>query len=72
MAAPILADMAREFAGRCVVLKVNTDELPALGARYSVRGIPHFAVLRAGAVAAQQSGVLQPAAMRQWLARALG
>ncbi|MGE0815355.1 MAG: thioredoxin domain-containing protein [Vicinamibacterales bacterium] len=68
MAAPAVAEVARSAAGRALVLKVNTDEHPEVAARYGVRGIPNFVVLRRGTVAHQQAGVVGADVMLQWLA----
>ena len=67
MAAPIVKNLANTLAGKHVVLKVNTDDLPELGARYSVRGIPHFAVIERGRVVKAQSGLMDAKAMQRWL-----
>jgi len=44
-AAPHVAQVARDLAGRAVVLKVDTEKFPELAARFKVQGIPNFAVL---------------------------
>jgi thioredoxin 2 len=67
MAAPEVAAVAQEMAGRAVVLKVDTDAHPELGARYGVRGIPNFLVLKNGRTVLQQSGVVPRDQMRRWL-----
>ncbi|MBP7778250.1 MAG: thioredoxin [Acidobacteria bacterium] len=72
MAAPAVASVAEELAGRALVLKVNTDDRPALGARYGVRGIPHFVVLARGQVVHQQAGVVPADEMARWLRAAAG
>lgn len=38
MAAPHVAQVARDLAGRAVVLKVDTEQFPQLAARYNVQG----------------------------------
>ena len=48
MAAPHVAQTARDLAGRAVVLKVDTEAHPDLAARYRVQGIPNFVVTRGG------------------------
>lgn len=70
MAAPEVAKVASEMAGRALVLKVDTDRYPELGARYGVRGIPNFVVLRGGRQVFQQSGVVPHTEMMKWLERA--
>lgn len=67
MAAPEVAAVAAEMAGRAIVLKVDTDRHPALAARYGVQGIPNFLVLRGGRVVRQQAGVVGREVMRRWL-----
>jgi thioredoxin 2 len=58
MAAPEVAKAAANLAGRALVLKVNTEAEPALGARYGVRSIPNFAVFRNGRLQWQQPGLM--------------
>ncbi|MBI3975093.1 MAG: thioredoxin [Armatimonadetes bacterium] len=46
--APILEDLAAEYAGRLKVAKVDVDANPALADRYNVRSIPTLAVFKGG------------------------
>jgi len=69
-AAPIVRDLARDMAGRALVLKVDTEANPALSARFGVRAIPNFVVLRNGAVVTQHPGLAPREEMRRWLERA--
>ncbi len=66
MAAPEVAALAREMAGKALVLKVDTERHPDLAARFSVQAIPYFVVLRNGRVVHQRSGVAGRAEMRRW------
>jgi thioredoxin 2 len=70
MAAPEVAALAREMAGRAIVLKVDTERNPDLGARYRVQSIPNFIVFRNGGVVMQQPGLVARAEMREWLEHA--
>ena len=67
MAAPEVAAVARELAGKALVLKVDTDRHPELARRFGVQGIPNFVVLRDGRVVRQQAGVVGRDEMRRWL-----
>jgi thioredoxin 2 len=67
MAAPEVALVAKEMAGRALVLKVNTDRHPDVAGRYNVQGIPNFVVLRGGQPVFQQAGVVSHTEMRRWL-----
>jgi thioredoxin 2 len=70
MAAPHVAQTARELAGRAVVLKVDTERHPDLASRYRVQGIPNFAVFSGGQLAFQQAGLVDANTMKSWLTRA--
>ncbi len=70
MAAPHVAETARDLAGRAVVLKVDTERHPELAARYRVQGIPNFAVFSGGQLQFQQAGLVDTETMKSWLARA--
>jgi thioredoxin 2 len=70
MAAPHVAEVARDLAGRAVVLKVDTERFPELASRYNVQGIPNFAVFARGSLQFQQAGLVDANTMKSWLARA--
>lgn len=70
MAAPHVAQTARDLAGRAVVLKVDTEAHPQLAARYRVQGIPNFAVFVRGELQFQQAGLVDANTMKSWLSRA--
>lgn len=69
-AAPYVEQVARDFAGRVVVLKVDTERVPELAARYKVQGIPNFAVFTGGKLQFQQAGLVDADTMKSWLTRA--
>ena len=46
--APVLDELAREYAGRLKVVKVNVDENPRLAQALDARSIPTMVVLRDG------------------------
>ena len=70
MAAPHVDQVAHDLAGHAVVLKVDTEKVPELAARYRVQGIPNFAVFSGGKLAFQQAGLADADTMKSWLARA--
>jgi thioredoxin 2 len=61
MVAPELARVARSNAGRLLVVKVNTEDLPELGNRFGIRSIPTMAVFQDGREVGRSSGA-RPAA----------
>lgn len=69
-AAPEVANLAREWAGRTLVAKVNTEEVPQLAARYGVQSIPNFVVFAHGRVVHQQAGYGGRRHLQQMLAAA--
>jgi thioredoxin 2 len=70
MAAPHVAQVARDMAGKAVVLKVDTERYPEPAARYNVQGIPNFAVFARGGLQFQQAGLVDANTMKGWLERA--
>ena len=61
MVAPEVAQAAAAVAGRALVLKVDTERLPDLAARYRVQGIPNFVVFDRGKLVAQRAGAMRQA-----------
>ena len=59
MVAPEVARAASASAGRALVLKVDTERLPDLAARYRVQGIPNFVVFDRGKPVAQRAGAMR-------------
>ena len=70
MAAPHVDETAKTMAGRAVVLKVDTEAHPELGARYQVRSIPFFMVFHQGKAVSQQAGLVDSSQMQSWLRNA--
>ncbi len=70
IAAPHVAETARDLAGQAIVLKVDTERHPSLAARYNVQGIPNFAVFSRGNLHFQQAGLVDASTMKSWLTRA--
>lgn len=69
-AAPHVARTAAAMSGRALVLKVDTERNPDLAARYGVRNIPNFVILKDGAVVAQHAGLVDAAQMQRWIEHA--
>ena len=69
--APEFEKVARARAGRLIVAKINTDELPELGDRFSIRSIPTLAVFAGGREVARTSGSRPAAAIEAFVDDAL-
>ena len=70
MVAPELAKVAADGAGRWLIVKVNTEELPALAQRFRIGGIPTLALFRDGQELTRQSGAMPAARIRQFIEQA--
>ena len=71
LVAPVLEALAREWAGRLKVVKVNVDENPGLAGRFGALSIPTLVLLRDGRELARQVGALPAPRLRAWVADAL-
>ncbi len=56
MVAPVLEKVAKEYAGRLIVAKVNTDENPQWAMNYKVQGIPTMLFVANGKIVHMQVG----------------
>jgi len=56
MIAPVLDQIAADYAGRLKVAKLNIDENQQTPPRYNVRGIPTLMLFKNGVVEAQKVG----------------
>jgi thioredoxin 1 len=65
---PVVAELAKEYAGRLKVVKVNVDDHPQSPSRYGVRSIPNLVLFKGGQVQDQIVGAVPKAQ----LVRAIG
>jgi thioredoxin 1 len=56
--APVLEELAQEYAGKVTIAKVNVDEHPGVAARYQVRSIPTLLFFKGGQVIDQVIGAV--------------
>ena len=56
--APILGEIAEEYAGKLKIAKLNIDENPATPPKYGIRGIPTLMLFKDGNVEATKVGAL--------------
>ena len=61
MIAPILDQIAAEYAGKVVVAKMNVDENPRTPMKFSVRGIPTLILFKNGQLQGQKIGAVRKA-----------
>ncbi len=58
MIAPVLDQIASDYAGRLKVAKLNIDENQVTPPKYTVRGIPTLMLFKNGTLEAQKVGAL--------------
>ncbi|MBK9393329.1 MAG: thioredoxin TrxA [Uliginosibacterium sp.] len=58
MIAPILDDIAAEYAGKLIVAKLNIDDNQVTPAKFGVRGIPTLMLFKGGNVEATKVGAV--------------
>ena len=59
MIAPILDQIAAEYAGKVVVAKMNVDENPKTPMKFNVRGIPTLILFKNGQAEGQKIGAVR-------------
>jgi thioredoxin 1 len=64
MVAPILGKLAKEYAGKLLIAKVNTDENPEWAMKYGVQGIPTMLFISDGQEIHRQVGALPEQMLR--------
>lgn len=67
MVAPILDKLAKDYEGKLVVAKVNTDENQEWAGRYGVQGIPTMLFVAQGKVIHRQVGAVPEGILREAL-----
>ena len=54
--APVIEELAKEYAGKMTFAKVNTDENPDIASRHNIRGIPTLIFFKDGKILQQVVG----------------
>ena len=67
MIAPILDEIASEYAGKVVIAKINVDEHPKTPMRFNVRGIPTLILFKNGQAEGQKIGAVRKADVAAFL-----
>ncbi len=69
MVAPILDKLAKEYAGKMVIAKVNTDDNPEWAGKYGIQGIPTMLFVAGGKIVHRQVGALPERMLRDVVAQ---
>jgi len=59
--APVVEELAKEYAGKLKVVKMNVDDNPQTPSKYGVRGIPNLILFKGGEVRDQIVGAVPKA-----------
>jgi len=65
--APILEEIAEEYAGKLVVAKLNIDDNTDTAPKYGIRGIPTLMLFKDGEVEATKVGALNKSQLTAFL-----
>jgi thioredoxin 1 len=65
MVAPTLDKLAKEYSGKVLIAKVNTDENPQWAMQYGVQGIPTMLLISEGKIVHRQVGALPEPLLRE-------
>lgn len=64
MVAPIVDEIAKDYAGKLKVVKLNTDENPDIAGKYQIRGIPTLMFFKGGQTVDQVVGAVPKAQLK--------
>jgi thioredoxin 1 len=67
MISPILDEVAKEYAGKLKVCKLNIDDNQATPAKFGIRGIPTLMIFKNGNVEATKVGALSKSQLAAFL-----
>ncbi len=71
MIAPIVEELAKEYAGKVVFAKLNTDENQQIAVRYGISAIPTLIFFRNGKPVDQIVGAMPKSEIKRWIERNL-
>jgi thioredoxin 1 len=67
MIGPILDEVAKEYAGKVKIAKMDVDANQAVPAKFGIRGIPTLMLFKDGQVAATKVGALSKSQLEAFL-----
>lgn len=66
---PIVDELATEYEGKVLVVKMNVDENPTTPSRFQVRAIPTLVIFKDGEAVEQITGAVTKATLKDLLAQ---
>ena len=71
MIAPVLEDVARDYAGRLTVAKLDVDSNPDVTQKFGIRGIPTLILFKDGKPVSTKVGAAPKSALKDWVASSI-
>jgi thioredoxin 1 len=65
--APVIEELAQEYAGQVKIVKMNVDENPTTPGKYGIRAIPTLILFKGGEVVEQITGAVSKASLKQMI-----
>jgi thioredoxin 1 len=65
MIAPAVEELAKEYAGRVKIGKLDIEESPAATSRYGIMSVPTLAFFKDGKIMSQASGAMSKADLKK-------
>ena len=69
--APVVDEIAEQFAGKLTVGKLDVDDNPEIAMQYGVMGIPTLGLFQGGKLVDRLVGFPGPGAVKSWVSKAL-
>ncbi len=69
--APVVAQIAREYKGKLLAVKINIDDKPYIAAQYAVQSIPTIMLFHHHTVLMREAGAMPYGTMKQAIDSAL-
>ena len=67
MIAPILEEVAQEYADKVIIAKLNVDQNPSISPKFGIRGIPTLLLFKEGQVIAPHVAELSNIQLKTFL-----
>jgi len=67
MIAPVISEVADQYADRLSVAKLNVDDNPNTAPKYGIRGIPTLMIFKGGNVIATKVGALSKSQLLEFI-----
>ncbi|MCI4680474.1 thioredoxin [Rhodoblastus acidophilus] len=67
MIGPSLEELAKDYAGKVKIVKLNVDENPAVAGKLGIRSIPTLMLFKDGKLAAQKVGAAPKGELAKWI-----